>query len=135
SWTFSAAEGEVLSFVLRPTTGNIDPVMSISNSAGTILLANDDYAYPDSPDSMLEAVTIPRRDTYTLIVSGFGATAGEYTLTMFIGFANEVADDTFENARQWTSSGSPLAMNVSDGQMNLSLSGVQESSFVVSTAE
>jgi Bacterial pre-peptidase C-terminal domain len=134
-WTFNAAEGEVLSFVLRPTSGDLDPMLTITTSNNTLLLANDDYAYPDSPDALLEAVTIPRPDTYTITVSGFGTTAGEYSLTLLAGFADQVANDTFDNARQWQSSGSPMVMNISNGRIALELAGVEESGFAVSSAQ
>lgn len=135
TWTFNAAEGEVLSFVLRPTSGSLDPILTISNSSSVVLLANDDYAYPDSPDALLEAITIPRRDTYTVRVSGFGTTSGEYSLTRLIGFADQIVNDTFESARQWQSSGSPLVMSIRDGRMALELVGAQQTGFAVSTAQ
>ncbi len=134
-WTFAAAEGEVLSFVLRPTSGDLDPMLTITNGSNVQLLTNDDYAYPDSPDALLEAVTIPRRDTYTITISGFGTTSGDFSLTVLSGFADQVANDTFDNARQWRSSGSPLVMNISNGRIALELTGVEESGFAVSSAE
>lgn len=134
-WRFIAAEGEILSFVLHPISGNLDPILTITNSGNVLLLSNDDYAYPNSPDALLEAVTIPRRDTYTITVSGFGTTSGEYSLTLLTGFANQVVNDTFDNARQWQSSGSPLVMSVSNGRMALELARVGEIGLAVSSAQ
>src|SRR3954467_7410968 len=87
TWTFGAVEGEVLSFVVHTTSGNLDPQFTISNSKGEPFLSNDDYAYPDNQDALLEAITMPRTDTYRLTVAGIGTTLGSYTLTMLSGFS------------------------------------------------
>ncbi|MGQ9889455.1 MAG: PPC domain-containing protein [Aggregatilineales bacterium] len=127
-WTFSAADGAVLSFVLRATSGNLDPVLRIANSAGVELIANDDYDYPNSRDALLEAITIPRLDTYTVTVSGHGGTAGAYQLTLLAGYAEVALHETFDfdDESAWDSTNPRLTLNTSGGQLALQLGGPQE---------
>jgi hypothetical protein len=125
NWSFQAVEGQVLSFSLRGTSSDIDPTMSLLNSSGTVIIANDDYAYPETTDALLEAVTIPRSDTYTLAVSSVGATTGSYELWMYPGFGTVLDRDAFEQASGWESAtpNSALDVDAVDGQMQLSISG------------
>lgn len=126
AWTFAAAEGAVLSFRLEATDGDLDPALSISSSTGIELIANDDYNYPASRDALLEAITIPRLDTYTVTVSGFGSTAGDYRLTLLAGYAEFAWGDTFDDSRQWDSTNPQLTLNTSGGQLALQLGGAQQ---------
>jgi len=126
SWTFSATDGAVLSFVLRAASGNLDPVLRIANSAGVELIANDDYDYPNSRDALLEAITIPRLDTYTVTVSGHGSTAGAYQLALLAGYAEVALHETFDDESAWDSTNPRLTLNTSGGQLALQLGGAQE---------
>ncbi|MBI1277996.1 MAG: hypothetical protein GC179_07705 [Anaerolineaceae bacterium] len=126
TWTFNAVEGEVLSFAVHTTGGNLDPKFTISNSKGEPFLSNDDFAYPDNQDALLEAVTMARTDTYSLTVNGVGTTSGEYQLTMLNGFSQIGLSDNFNGDLQWTSATAPTSdFNVSsdNGQIGLALTG------------
>lgn len=126
SWTFSAHSGEVLSFVLEATSGNLDPYLTIVDRAGNELIANDDYAYPETRDSLLEAITMPFTDTYTAIVSGFNGTAGEYTLTMLPGFAELVTADGLAGEVEWEPLNEGTAVSLSEDELTLSISGASQ---------
>ena len=126
TWTFGAVEGEVLSFVAHTTSGNLDPQFTISNSKGEPFLSNDDYAYPNNQDALLEAITMPRTDTYRLTVTGVSNTAGAYTLTMLSGFSQTALDDNFNGDLQWqdaNTSSTGFSVKSDNEQIALALSG------------
>ncbi len=125
-WTFSAASDAVLSFKVEAASGDLDPVLEIVDNVGNVLIRNDDFNYPDSHDAMLEAVTIPRTDTYTARVSGFNSSSGEYTLTMLAGFADIGHSENFNAASNWRAQGEGLDIDIADGNILLALAGVQQ---------
>jgi hypothetical protein len=98
SWTFSGRTGEPLSFMVEAISGDLDPVLTISDQTGNRLITNDDYNYPDSRDSLLEAITIPELGTYTATVSAFGETSGDFKLTMQPGYGSLGYEDTFDTS-------------------------------------
>ncbi len=124
-WTFSAVEGEVLSFLTHTTSGNLDPQITISNSKGEPFLSNDDYAYPDNQDALLEAITMPHTDTYRLTVTGVAQTAGSYELTMMSGFSQAALSDNFNGDLQWqdvNTSSTAFTIKADNGQIALAIS-------------
>ena len=126
AWTFSAAEGAVISLLLETESGDLDPLLSVATSAGAELIAADDYNYPDSADALLEALTLPRLDTYTVTVAGFGGTAGGYRLTLLPGFAVAAWNETFDSESRWDSTNPQLTINTSGGQLALQLDSAQQ---------
>lgn len=123
TWTFSGQEGQVISIMVAGS-GGLDPVVSISNSSGQTLTSNDDYAFPDSTDALLQAVTLPRIDTYTVTVSGYGETTGDYTLTLLPGYAERSEVDDFSGTdpeRLWDTAGGVGTAEQTDGLVRLTL--------------
>src|SRR5579871_1855522 len=53
AYTFSAQNGEVLSFTLEATTGTFDPILTLSDSSGHEVVMSDDYDYPDNLNPLL----------------------------------------------------------------------------------
>lgn len=129
AWTFSATDGQVLSFVAE-SSDDLDPVMTLS-SGGDILIANDDYHYPDNPSAVLEAITMPRTDTYTLTISGFNNTEGSYTLTMYGGFAVPTPIETPD----WETESDTLIVEADEEQTALVLSGIAQRGVAVTEIE
>lgn len=122
-WTFSAVNGAVLSFsVAADTATDLDPAVVLTDSSGRAVLSSDDYNYPTSLDPLLEAVTMPRTDTYTLTVSGYNNSAGAYTLTMLPGYGIPAYSDDFTTT-QWQATGTTLTAQRSNGALSLSSSG------------
>lgn len=123
TYSFTAMDGQVLSFFAEATS-TLDPELRLANSAGDIVLVSDDYAYPESLDALMESITIPRTDTYTLTVSGVNGTTGTYRLSMFGGYSTIAFEEDF-NRGSWTpSTDTLLAENVDDGlQLTLTQSG------------
>jgi hypothetical protein len=126
SWSFSGQEGGVVS-VLVTSTGELDPVLELRNSSGQVLITNDDFAYPGRRDALLQAITLPRIDTYTASVYGFGDTIGDYTLTLFPGYGETALDEDFEPFTGWQADGTDsAALESVDGGAVLTLDGVRE---------
>ncbi len=133
NWTFSALDGVVLSFVAEPTAGDLDPVLTLLDSEGQALIANDDYAYPDDRRAVLEAITIPRRGTYTLRVSAFGDSSGDYQLTLSRGFAQLELQETFDTPSDWRALGDDTEMGVGSEQLALVQTGPQQRAVALNT--
>jgi hypothetical protein len=131
AWTFSAPEGMVLSFRVEKTSGDIDPRFTIAGQNGQVLIGNDDYNYPKSRDALLEAITIPRTDTYTLTVSALGRTSGSYKITMLTGYAVLKFQDNFTDKSKWKSSNDALSINLQNNQAALTLEGTAQSAVAV----
>lgn len=125
NWTFTGLDGAALSFRVEAISGDLDPVLSLRNSSGQTLIANDDYEYPVDKDALLEVMTLPRTDTYTVQVSGYGDTTGEYLLTLTYGFANLALHETFETVTDWTAVDETGSIDPADGQMVFQLTGMQ----------
>ncbi len=134
SWTFSAADGAMLSATVRATSGDLDPIVTIRDGSGNLLFTNDDYA-ADTTDARLEGFTIPRTDIYSLDVSGFGTTAGEYELTLLPGFAELNHFETFADETIWQSDHEQLEVVFGDNRLALLLTGIQERASIMYSAE
>jgi hypothetical protein len=124
-WSFAARDGMVISIIVQTKSPNLDPVVSLRTSADTELIANDDYAYPDSKDAILQAITIPFADTFTVRVSGHGNSTGDYTLTLLHGFAQLTTHDDFNGQNAWQAAEPANAVS-ENGELTLSVAGVQQ---------
>ena len=123
TWTFTGLEGQVISLSAVGANG-LDPVLTLTNRGGQTLTGNDDYAYPDRSDALLQAITLPRIDTYTVTVSGYAETTGDYTLTMLPGYAerSEVDDFSDTSSRAWDIAGEVGTLTQADGEARMVLS-------------
>ena len=133
-WTFNAQSGALFSFTLESQSDGFDPVLTLADSSGREVSASDDYRYPESLDPLLEAVAMPRTDTYSLTVAGFNGTAGAYTLTMLPGYAVSAYDDDF-SASEWAGLDSTVTVAQADGQLALTTQGTRQSGVAFSTAD
>jgi hypothetical protein len=91
-WQMPGVAGQVVSLTVEPLTGDLDPIVRVLDSSGRVLVANDDYAPPTTRAALLEAITLPRIDTYTVEIAGFASTTGRYLLSAYHGFAGPAAD-------------------------------------------
>lgn len=130
SWTVALPAGAVVSFIAETLSGNLDPQIQILSSANTIIISNDDYQYPIYTDALLEAITIPRTDTYTVRVSSFGDSAGNYRLTMLPGYATRAAYDDFAEIGNWliwqASDQSDPSFSIENNRLNASIEGISQ---------
>ncbi|MBL8162181.1 MAG: PPC domain-containing protein [Anaerolineae bacterium] len=123
TWVFSAPSGAVRSFRVEAASGDLDPAFRVTGSSGTTLIENDDYDYPDSRDALLEAITLPRTDNYSVTVYGVGGTSGEYTLTMSAGYSSITTSENFNGTTTWSAVDDTLTVEAGDGQLALRLEG------------
>jgi hypothetical protein len=123
SWSFNAANGQVLSFFVKDISGGFDAVISITDNIGSELISNDDYNYPNNGDALLEAITIPRTGTYNVNVSGFKGEDGAFRLTMLPGFSELESSKNFNGALTWEAVNEPLVVETADDKLSLSLTG------------
>lgn len=79
---FEGLRGEVVSIDLRVTGGDLDPVLSVYDTTGTLIASLDDSAGDRAPD--LPSLRLPNSDRYFVAVSRFGfalgTTGGSYEL-------------------------------------------------------
>lgn len=123
-WTFFGWRDEVLSFRVQGMDA-FDPVITVFDEAGVLIAENDDYNYPETRDSLIEAFTIPRNGTYRVVVSGFNGSTGEFLLTRIPGYAEFVVDERFVAEGDWTGSELSDAI-VADGIATLQAEGVNQ---------
>lgn len=82
-WFFEGSRGEVIRFRLTVGSGDLDPILTVFDSRGTLLFRRDDQA--GGPDLDL-TVTLARDEQYYVAVSRFGgalgSTQGTYDLLL-----------------------------------------------------
>lgn len=122
SWTFRATDDQPLSFRLEATSEGLDTTFSISDSTGAVIIENDDYDYPNTTNSLLEGIVLPRSGEYVLNVNGTGGTSGTYQLTMLEGFAEVSSNTSFNGALDWQLLNSEITMQLDAGRLSLDLS-------------
>lgn len=124
-WTFNGLEGGIVS-VLVTSDSALDPIIELRNSSGQLLTSNDDFAYPGRRDALIQAATLPRIDTYSIAVYGFGQTIGTYTLTFMPGYADPALSEPFDSAGRWRETGDTGAViEAVDGQLQVTVEGVR----------
>ena len=96
-----ALELTLISFHLEALDPALDPVLEIFDSSGELVIRNDDAAYPDRLDAMIQALIMPRTDVYTVEVSGFGDTSGGYRLLALPGYDTLALRDTAMAPSDW----------------------------------
>lgn len=119
-WGFMGYSGGVVSLVVQ-AEGAFDPTLTLQDSAGRTIIASDDYNYPDSRDSLLEAITLPRTDSYTAAVSGYEGMGGSYQMRLLPGFAQIHAEDDFEGDIQWRSADANAQVIARGGTLNVTI--------------
>lgn len=126
-WQFTAQNGEMLSLVVEPEDDSLDPILTIRDSSGAILISNDDYAPPETT-ALLQAITIPRSGSYIASVSGFGNSAGAYRLLLLPGYAEAAFHDDFSSTRGWEPESEAMTAAIRSDSLALTLTGINAQS-------
>jgi len=129
AWQFTAIEGALVS-IHATSADTFDPMLTLSNSSGTVLMSNDDHNYPESLDALLEGITLPRTDTYTVTVTGANETVGTYTLTLNYGYSETVLARPFDVSVNWEESSSAVTVIQADGVVAVTATGANASGYV-----
>jgi hypothetical protein len=93
-WDFAGSTNQVISLLVVGISGNLDPALQVIGPDGTVIAENDDR---DSlvRDAGLEALTLPDDGVYTIRVTRYGSTVGQYELTVSPGLTQLVRRDMF----------------------------------------
>jgi hypothetical protein len=88
-YTFRAEPGDVVTVRMQRMSGNLDPALLITDSAGVIVAENDDMFNPANPgtlDAQIAGLTLPEGGVYVIIATRFGgemgASQGTFVLTL-----------------------------------------------------
>ena len=91
----------LLSFRVEALDEQLDPRLDVYDAAGSLVIANDDFAWPTRRDAIVQAYVAPRTAEYTLEVSGFGASGGKYRLHVLPGYDRLALRDAAMDAQNW----------------------------------
>lgn len=134
SLNFLAKEGQMLSFIARGDNG-LDPIITIEDFNGNELLRNDDYNYPTSQDALVEAFSAPYTGNYTLTISPYGNSSGNYELLMLSGYSEIALHETFDSGGNWSiidlGSDIPAQLTIINGNANLIHEGLRQEAIAV----
>lgn len=107
-WAFSAATNGIYSVYVEPLDSDLDPIVSIEDNLGRVLISNDDYDYPNSRSAFVEGVTINNFGTYYVRVEGFGGTRGNYRVMLYNGYGRLVFYENFNGDLTWDIISAPV---------------------------
>lgn len=131
NWQFTALEGAMISLRASSTdSSTLDPLLTLANSGGTVIMSSDDYNYPESLDALLDGITLPRTDTYTVTVTGANGSTGAYALTLTYGYAEMVLVRPFDVPVSWRESNSSVEVIQADGVAAVTATGANEAGYV-----
>ncbi len=84
TYTFTAAEGDVITIAHTVTSGDLDPLLILADANGTFITRDDDSG--EGRSSLIRDFIVPADGTYRIIATRYdganGDTSGEYTLTL-----------------------------------------------------
>lgn len=123
-WTFTGGQSMAISLRVIPE-GDFDPLLILRDATGNELIRNDDYAYPERRDSLLEAITIPRMGEYQVVVTGYGGSIGTFTLTMLPGYADFALDERFTSLGGWEGE-NIVSADIEDGILTMRVDGIAQ---------
>ncbi len=76
-YAFAAQRGDLITITLQRISGDLDPALILADSAGAILLVNDeDAANPGTLDAAIRDYQVRQTGTYLILATRFGRAAG-----------------------------------------------------------
>ena len=116
-YSLTALDLTLLSFRVEALSDGLDPALEIMDGAGRIVVANDDYDYPNKLDAAIQAFIIPKTSTYTVAVRAFGESAGAYRLHVLPGYDRLALREDPVDSANWEVVHSDAALSVSDASV------------------
>ena len=116
-YALTALELTLLSMRVEALNESLDPLLQIFDPAGKLVIANDDYAYPETRDAAIQAFVMPRTATYTIAVSAFGESEGAYRLHALPGYDRLALRESPVDSANWEIVYSDTTVNVSDSSV------------------
>lgn len=84
AYVFFGNKGDIITLTMERTSGDLDPLLTLQDSAGKSIAFDDDSA--GNQNARLERFTLPHDDMYTVVASRFdgeaGTTSGTYLLSL-----------------------------------------------------
>jgi hypothetical protein len=84
--TFTANEGDIVTITAHATDDDLDPILTLLDENGQILADNDDHDSEDTSlnryDAQIAQFAIPATGSYQVLVTGYGTSFGDFTLTI-----------------------------------------------------
>ncbi len=131
-YVLTALELALLSFHVEALSDSLDPLLEIYDAGGELVIASDDYAYPETRDAAIQAFVMPRTATYAIVVSGFGESAGAYRLHALPGYDRLALREKPVDSANWEVVYSDATVNVSDASVfALEMRGLARSAALV----
>lgn len=85
TYTFTGQAGQLVNISMNAVLGNLDTLLILFDSAGTIIADNDDVDSPRDTNSLI-STRLPSAGTYTIFASRYGkdvgGTEGTYTISV-----------------------------------------------------
>ncbi len=122
----------LLSFRVEAQSDALDPLLEIFDLNGTLVAANDDYSYPDSRDSIIQAFVAPVTGAYTIAVSAVGESNGSYRLHILPGYDVLALRDLEVEQTNWEVAHSDALVGLSEAShFALDIQGVGRSAILI----
>ncbi len=87
-YIFVGAGGDVVTITMQRTEGNLDPLLTLRDVTGKLLIADDDGFSEGSQDAIIRNYLLPEDGIYVIEASRYeriaGQTSGDYILTLEI---------------------------------------------------
>jgi len=122
-WQFSGLRDQMVSIVVDGE-GDFDPIVTLRLSGGVDVITNDDIAYPDTRDAILDGISLPRQSQYDIVVTGYGGSTGEYSLMLLPGYADLAISDGASDLDDWKVD-ETLTTSIVDSGIEANVTGVQ----------
>ncbi len=132
-YSFAALDLTLLSVRIESLSDSLDPVLKMYDRDGDLVIENDDYDYPGTLDAAIQAFVVAESSTYTVAVSGYADSSGDYRLHLLPGFDVLAQRDSIMEKSDWVVAFSDTAVNVSESSLfAIELRGYARSAVVLS---
>ena len=102
------------------------------DSGDVLIDSSDDYNYPATRDAAIQAFVLPKTSTYSIVVTGYAGSSGDYRLYFLPGFDVLALHDATMEKTKWKVAYSDTAIDVSESSMYaVELEGFARSAAVV----
>ena len=131
-FTINLLELTLLSFRVEAQSETLDPLLEIFDQNGVRLVANDDFNYPDSRDSIIQAFVVPVTGAHTIAVSAVGESSGSYRLHVLPGYDVLALRDLEVEQTNWEVAHSDALVGLSESSyFAVDIQGVGRSAILV----
>ncbi len=132
TYVLTALETSIISVHAEALDTSLDPMIRILDSSGNVIITNDDYDYPNSRDAIIQALVVPRTDTYSIEISAFNDTSGDYRLSVMPGYDTLAIKDIATSQSNWESSNTnPMSVTEADNKLRIEIEGISQTNNLI----